>query len=561
MPKTVIYQVFPRYFGNCGGKNLANGTIEENGAGKFKDFSASALSAIRQLGVTHIWYTGVLEHATQTDYSAFGIAVDHPAVVKGRAGSPYAVKDYYDVDPDLAVSVPDRLKEFRQLVCRTHRAGMKVIIDFVPNHLARQYHSDVATVPDFGQDDDKSLPFSPRNNFYYLPGEAFRPQFDRQGPAQAPYEEFPAKVTGNDCFTASPSVSDWYETVKLNYGVNYQGGRSQHFYPVPDTWEKMLQVLLYWSDFGVDGFRCDMAEMVPAAFWTWVIRQLRSKHKSLLFIGEVYNPGLYGAYLEAGFDYLYDKVGLYDTLKAVTRGYAPAFAITGCWQRLGSLQEQMLNFLENHDEQRIASPFFAGDPWKAIPALIVSVCLRNNPFMLYAGQELGETGMYAEGFSGEDGRSTIFDYWRLDSLAGWNNHGKFDGAGLSSQARELQAFYRKLLQLCQSEPALSQGLFFDLMYVNGNQPYFDLARQYAFLRRSEHALLLIVVNFDEQPRLLHVNIPAHAFEYLRLEESPSRTARELLTDETRTLPLEPDGFVSLHVAGNRGCIWKFELEK
>ncbi|MBQ9201839.1 MAG: alpha-amylase family protein [Bacteroidales bacterium] len=561
MSKIVIYQVFPRYFGNCEGRNLPGGTIEENGVGKFKDFSTRALSAIRQMGVTHIWHTGVLEHATQTDYTAFGIAADHPAVVKGRAGSPYAVKDYYDVDPDLAVSVPDRLKEFKLLVGRTHRAGMKVIIDFVPNHLARRYHSDVARVPDFGQDDDVNVAFSPRNNFYYLPGEAFRPQFDRQGTAAAPYEEYPAKVTGNDCFTASPSVSDWYETVKLNYGLDYQGGRTEHFSPVPDTWEKMLHILDYWAGFGVDGFRCDMAEMVPPAFWRWVIAKVRQKHKSLLFIGEVYNPGLYRTYMEAGFDYLYDKVGLYDTLKSVTRGYAPAFAITSCWQRLGDLQDRMLNFLENHDEQRIASPFFAGDPWKAIPALIVSVCLRNNPFMLYAGQELGETGMYAEGFSGEDGRSTIFDYWRLDSLAGWNNHGKFDGAGLSSQARELQAFYRKLLQLCQSEPALSQGLFFDLMYVNGNQPYFDLARQYAFLRRSEHALLLIVVNFDEQPRLLHVNIPAHAFEYLRLEESPSRTARELLTDETRTLPLEPDGFVSLHVAGNRGCIWKFELEK
>ena len=278
MSKIVIYQVFPRYFGNCEGRNLPGGTIEENGVGKFKDFSTRALSAIRQMGVTHIWYSGVLEHATQTDYTAFGIAADHPAVVKGRAGSPYAVKDYYDVDPDLAVSVPDRLKEFKLLVGRTHRAGMKVIIDFVPNHLARRYHSDVARVPDFGQDDDVNVAFSPRNNFYYLPGEAFRPQFDRQGTAAAPYEEYPAKVTGNDCFTASPSVSDWYETVKLNYGLDYQGGRTEHFSPVPDTWEKMLHILDYWAGFGVDGFRCDMAEMVPPAFWRWVIAKVRQKH-------------------------------------------------------------------------------------------------------------------------------------------------------------------------------------------------------------------------------------------------------------------------------------------
>ena len=568
MSKTIIYQLLPRYFGNSCLRHVCNGALEENGCGKFNDITGKALSAIRDLGVTHIWYTGVMEHATQTDYSSIGIAQDHPAVVKGKAGSPYAVKDCYDVDPDLAVDPQQRLKEFVNLLRRTHRAGMKVIIDFVPNHVARQYHSDAspALTADFGAGDCREMAFASHNNFYYLPGRAFEPSFDRQGGAPVPYEEYPARATGNDCFSASPSVNDWYETVKLNYGVDYLNGRSEHFFPLPDTWSKMLAVLSYWVGLGVDGFRCDMAEMVPPAFWTWVIPQVKAvaaggkQPRELLFIGEVYNPGLYRTYLNAGFDYLYDKVGLYDTLRQVVQGHASAHDITLRWQGLGEIWPHMLNFLENHDEQRIASPFFAGSAVKAFPALVVSACLRSNPFMLYAGQELGEEGMYREGFSGQDGRSTIFDYWGLESLAQWNHRGRWDDAALSEDRRQVRDFYRRVLNLCQTETALSQGAFFDLMYVNLSRAGgFDPGRQYAFLRKSDDALLLIVANFSSKEARFHLSIPRHAFDCFGLPTDGLWQARELLSDRQASLPLYPDALTPLTVPADGAVMWKYDL--
>ena len=360
--KMIIYQVFTRLFGNNHNHCINNGNITENGCGKMADFTAKALNEIKKLGATHIWYTGIIEHATQTDYRRYNIRPDHPAIVKGKAGSPYAIKDYYDVDPDLANDVQERMKEFENLVQRTHRSGLKVIIDFVPNHVARQYHSDAQ--PDgtsqLGANDDPNYAFSPYNNFYYIPQSELHGQFDMKGSAAEPYRECPAKATGNNRFDAYPNITDWYETVKLNYGVDYQNGGTCHFNPTPDTWTKMLDILLFWADKNIDGFRCDMAEMVPVEFWEWVIPQVKEKHPDLLFIAEVYNPAEYQNYIFRGkFDYLYDKVGLYDTLRNVICGYDSATAITRSWQSLGGIEKRMLNFLENHDEQRIASAIAA----------------------------------------------------------------------------------------------------------------------------------------------------------------------------------------------------------
>lgn len=439
--KIIIYQVFTRLFGNNTMKCKANGAIEENGCGKLADFTTKALSEIKKLGATHIWYTGIIEHATQTNYSRYGIRPDHPAVVKGKAGSPYAIKDYYDIDPDLATSVPDRMKEFHNLVNRTHKAGLKMIIDFVPNHVARQYASDVKPdgVIDLGEDDNKAVAFSPQNNFYYIPGQQLQGNIDLHMNAPEAYIEMPAKATGNDKFDAWPGINDWYETIKLNYGVDYQNGRNQHFTPTPDTWIKMRDILLFWASKNIDGFRCDMAEMVPVEFWGWVIPQIKAVYPQIIFIAEVYNPNEYRNYLFNGqFDYLYDKVGLYDTLRALTCGYDSATSIQYRWQSLEGIQHRMLNFLENHDEQRIASDYFAGNGAKAIPAMIVSACMNTNPVMVYFGQELGESGMDCEGFSGKDGRTTIFDYWSIDSIRRWRNKGKFDGNTLTIEEKRLQ---------------------------------------------------------------------------------------------------------------------------
>ena len=365
--KMIIYQVFTRLFGNDKTACTPHGSKTENGCGHFADFTQKALTEIQKLGATHIWYTGVIAHATQTDYTSYGIPSDHPAIVKGKAGSPYAIKDYYDVDPDLAIKPEKRMKEFQNLIYRTHDAGLKVIIDFVPNHVARQYQSANRPegVKDLGEEDDQTLSFSPQNNFYYIPGHPFQPGFDLQGSAPSPYEECPAKATGNDNFSPSPGRNDWYETIKLNYGIDYCNGGERHFDPIPSTWFKMRDILLFWAGKGIDGFRCDMAEMVPVEFWAWAIPQVKCHYPSLVFIAEVYNPNEYRNYIyKGGFDYLYDKVGLYDTLRGVVCGYASARQITGCWQNVDDIKDRMLNFLENHDEQRLASDFFAGNAEK-----------------------------------------------------------------------------------------------------------------------------------------------------------------------------------------------------
>ena len=532
--KMVIYQVFPRWFGNLRPSPVMNGSLAENGVGKFSAFTPLALSKIKELGVTHVWYTGVIEHATKTDYTMFGIRKDHSAVVKGKAGSPYAIKDYYDIDPDLADNIQNRMSEFEDLVKRTHEAGMKVIIDFVPNHVARQYFSDAREpfVEDLGQTDNVSKAFDVNNNFYYLPGQTLTLRFDPQREEDFAYSEFPAKVTGNNHFDAYPSQNDWYETVKLNYGVDYMHGGACHFNTIPNTWEKMLEILLFWADKGVDGFRCDMAEMVPVEFWNWVIPQVK-KVRDVIFIAEVYNPDEYRNYIYTGhFDYLYDKVGLYDTVRAVMCGQAPASNISHCWQSLEGIQKNMLNFLENHDEQRVASDFFAGDARPGIPGMIVSAAMNTNPVMIYSGQELGERGMDAEGFSGLDGRTTIFDYWSVESLRNWNNNGLFDGAKLTPAERSLREMYAKLLNVVRSEPVIVEGAFYDLMYANSGNPYFNPNRQYAFLRKWKNEVLLVVVNFDRADQCVWVNIPVEAFKALDFEDNKPAELTDLLTGET-----------------------------
>ena len=555
MEKAIIYQIFTRLFGNTNTTRKHNGTLTDNRCGKLNAFTPAVLRRIKELGVTHVWYTGVIRHATTTDYTRYGIPRQHPAVVKGNAGSPYAITDYYDIDPDLATNVEKRMNEFESLVKRTHKADLKMIIDFVPNHVARQYKSTAKPkgIADFGKNDNTGMQFSPQNNFYYCPEQSFAADIDLYHGEELPYEEFPAKATGNDCFGNRPGRNDWYETVKLNYGVDYcdAGGVSTHFSPTPDTWKKMLDILLFWAGKGVDAFRCDMAEMVPSAFWQWVTTEVRKKHHNVKFIGEVYNPGRYREYINAGFDYLYDKVGMYDSLRDVVCGHRSATDITRQWQTNDDIAGHMLYFLENHDEQRIASDFFAGDARKGIPALMTSALMRTNPFMLYAGQEYGERGMDEEGFSGRDGRTTIFDYWSVDSLI----HGYSSRRQLTKEEKSIEATYKKVLNIATNEKAVTEGKFFDLMYVNPTSADFNADRQYVFLRSNEDDLMIVLANFSDENSDCKINIPQHAFDYLNLKKGIME-GTDLLNGEKIAITLSDTDPLNLSVEAWSGRVIK-----
>ncbi|PJF00183.1 alpha-amylase family glycosyl hydrolase [Prevotella intermedia] len=563
--KLVIYQVFTRTFGNKNNNRKPNGTLAENGVGKMNDFDVATLQQIKSLGVNTIWYTGVIRHATCTDYSAFGIPRQTPRVVKGKAGSPYAITDYYDIDPDIADNVAERMSEFEDLVKRTHKEGLKVIIDFVPNHVAREYKSICKPkgVKDLGETDDTGKHFDANNNFYYCPNESLDIsaiplpngiEADNSNEMAAEYTETVARCTGNDRFDAHPQANDWYETVKLNYGVDYcdWGGRSTHFEPIPDTWHKMTDILLFWAAKGIDGFRCDMAEMVPHEFWQYATEKVKAQYPHIVFIGEVYDPNQYRTYVAAGFDYLYDKVGMYDCLRDVMCGHRSTSNISLQWQAIDDIREHILYFLENHDEQRIASDFFCGNMQKGIPALIVSALFQRNPVMIYAGQEFGERGMDGEGFSGVDGRSTIFDYWSVDAI----RKGFFERSELSAEQLQLEKDYRTILNICNSEKAVSEGKTFDLMYANEANEGFDSNRLFAFLRSFDNTTLLVVANFGEADAHVRVNIPAYAFDYMELTEG-KKDMVDLLSGDQQTAILQQDSPVEMVVAGLSGRIYKF----
>lgn len=536
--KTVVYQVFTRLFGNKNTSNKPWGTIEENGVGKFNDFTDKALSEIKKLGATHIWYTGVPHHALVNDYTAIGISNDDPEVVKGRAGSPYAVKDYYSVNPDLAVNPSKRIEEFEALIDRTHKNGLQLIIDLVPNHVARKYEgkNNPKGIRDFGADDNTAVEYDRNNNFYYIPGKAFEvPTSDNYKPLNGEknllidgkFSENPAKWTGNGSRLAKPDSNDWYETVKVNYGIRPDGSKDfpelpadygtksikQHFdfwknKDVPSSWKKFRDIALFWTSKGVDGFRYDMAEMVPYEFWSYMNSSIKMKNPNAFLLAEVYNPKEYRNYINLGkMDYLYDKVELYDKLKEVIQGKNWPDAISDIQNGLADIEHNMLHFLDNHDEQRLASPEFAGSPEKGKPMMVVSTLISSAPTMLYFGQEVGEAGNENGGF-GTHSRTSIFDYVGVPNHQRWMNGGEFDGGQLSQSEKELRDFYSRLLNFSTKSSAL-MGNFQEIQSANRYKTHGYDDYIYSFARWSSSEKLIVISNFSaEKTSTFDLKIPA-----------------------------------------------------
>lgn len=540
MGKVIIYQMLPRLWGNIGGKNIKNGTLKDNGCGKFSSIDTISLEYLRSLGVSHVWYTGIIRHATAEDSD--GCTPSSADWVKGRAGSPYSITDYYDVNPYLADEPENRMEEFNKLVERTHAAGLKVIIDFVPNHVARDYGRFAAAHPAptgmaaLGESDDKSAHWKDCNDFFYYPGIPLALPIQNQT-----YMEMPAMASGNS-YTSSPGVNDWYDTIKLNYCDSHT-----------ETWEKMYDIVNFWAGQGVDGFRCDMVELVPQAFFKWLISRIKKDRPDLLFVAEVYQKTLYSKYIrEIGFDLLYDKSGIYDTLRAIVEKNAKdsgvpvedwqsAKRITWNWQSLGDLQPYMLNFLENHDEQRFASDFFGCDARNSYAALYTALYMNNAPFMLYAGEEVGERGMDNEGFSGRDGRTSIFDWWAPSSLTRLYKYIHGEKKALTPEEETMLDTYRKALKFAAEDNAVSKGTFYDLCYCNYASDGFNPDRHFAFLRDFEDETLLIVCNFSKNDADMKISIPEHAFNWMKMPESE---------EFNHTTP------VSVHVPATNGVIIK-----
>lgn len=543
--KHVVYQMMFHLWGNQQTEVKKNGSVAENGVTKFKDISVKGLQVLKRKGYSHLYATGILEHATMEDFSAFGSPLDHPQVVKGRAGSPFAIKDYYDVNPFLADKPSERMQEFAAMLDRVHQADLKLILDFVPNHLARAYHSDQkpAGVVDFGQNDNKDLSFSPSNNFYYLPGTQFTipTGVNPPVPVTVPYIEIPAKVSGNNVFSAQPSINDWFETVKLNYGVDLQHGNQVHFDPIPDTWLKMTDVLLYWTKKGVDGFRCDMAEMVPVEFWAYAIPKVKAVNPEVVFIAEIYNPQEYRNYIfKGGFDYLYDKVGLYDGIRHIMEKKTGATTadITRVWQNeSGDYANHMLRFLENHDETRLNSPGFASSNfWSTIPAMVLTASMHDGPLMIYFGQEFGEKAQEIEGFNVADDRTTMFDFYRVDTHQRWLNGGKFDGGYLTKEEKVIDSFYTSLLAWINSSEVVQNGKFFDLQYAQNTA--YPKDKVYAYLRYTDKGRNLIICNFDSMNHDFTIEIPMLALEMMGIKSYSLKIVKSFLPPESPEVQVE-----------------------
>ncbi|MBQ7623567.1 MAG: hypothetical protein IJS66_07515 [Bacteroidales bacterium] len=437
MNKSFIYQILPRIWRD----------------GKLNSIDDAFLSYLRSFGLDYVWFTGIPRHATGEPF------------VKGNPGSPYAVCDWYDVNPYLASDPEKRMEEFDALVRRTHEAGLKCIIDCIPNHVACNYEGRLKVHP-------------------WCDG-------------------------------------DWTDTRKLDWSD-------------PATASELIRILRFWADRGVDGFRCDMVELVPAEMLAGVIAAVKRTHPGLIFIAEAYERGNYRHLaMETGFDLLYDKSGEYDILRGILDGRRSARELSWNWQFLGDLQPRMLNFLENHDEQRLCSDAFAGSPDRTWAALAFAMLFNPASFLLYAGQEAGERASESS-----DGRTSIFNFCKPESLEWLSFFVQEAGAvssgsgrrrkaasgkspdGAASPEAEVIERYRKLIALAR-EPLFSEGGWWDLCYCNGPADGFDSDRHFVFARFRSGEVKLVFCNFSPAAASACIRIPSELAEAAGRELPPA----------------------------------------
>jgi glycosidase len=309
----------------------------------------------------------------------------------------------------------------------------------------------------------------------------------------------------------------------------------------------MDQIIAYWQAMGVDGFRCDMSHMVPPEFWKWLIARSRTRDSSVVFIGEAYDgdparvPGndpiisqlRYGKsnvmveLLDAGFDAVYDDPS-YKTIKSI-------YDSTGWANDLDRARSDdfifgnSVRYAENHDEVRLASRGNWGGVGMNVGHVVAAILfgIGQGSVMLYNGQEVGEPGSGAEGFGGDDTRTSIFDYWSMPEVVKWTNAHKYDGGRLSAEQISLRESYRRLLTLT-NEPAFRNGGFFALNPANLHNPNFGRVGAepagghwlYAFLRYDavSDQRFLVVVNLHPTSELqeTHILFPLESIRWLQL---------------------------------------------
>ena len=623
--KLRIYQMFPRLFGNTNTNRVPNGTYEQNGCGKFADLNDEVLSSLKKLGFDAIWVTGVLRQATTRDYSSIGLPPDDPDLLKGIAGSPYAIRDYYDVCPDYALDPAKRVEEFKSLLTRAKQHDLKIFMDFIPNHVARSYASVIHPERDFGRE-DRGTEFFSADDFYNLKPDSHGPPLrlatfdprkkepltpttkviwdDQQNRFPGLKEKidglFPGeakrgRVTGDNQNTWTPNQDCWYETIKFNYGYNFTEGAkgrrrhptvAQPDFPVPNLWKKMDAVIAYWQEMGVDGFRCDVAHIVPSEFWHWALARARERNPKTFFYAECYegdvrlevpdaNPELAPfrsnptSLLEAGFDAVYGH-DAYKRLMEIYQDKAWANDLDSAG-RAGFVGDNSVRYAENHDEVRVASPQVSPKHWGGHGPLVgrpvsgILFGLSRGPVMVYYGQEVGEPAdVGAAGFELDKGRTTFFDYWSVPTLIQWMNHGKYDGGALPELNQNLRAFYGRLLNSL-THPALAQGNFIPLNPANRENAFYHVAdgkREngrwlYSFLRYDpvSQRTLLVAANLhpksaasgvklkfsEEATRLLHLTpeLTLEGSDLLSQKPSSLRVSAKELTTSGIPLPELP----------------------